>query len=364
MKERIGKLYTLMQEESLDVIFITLPKLVYYFTGFYTDPHERFMALVCPSGEEPFLMVPILDYEKAARASSVQRIISHEDTDNPYEVLRRHASGKTMNRIGIQAEHLNVRRYRGLMEATGARQAVELDDAIAGFRVLKSEPEIAAIERAIGCIEEAVKETVALVKPGVTEIELVAELEYRMKRLGAQGPSFDTMVLTGEKTGLPHGAPGTDPVKEGQLLLIDAGVFVDGYASDLTRTFAVGDVGERCREIYDIVLKANEHMIQAVRPGVTFGSLDRAARSVIEAHGYGEYFITRAGHGFGLEIHEYPSIHGNNPDVLREGMVFTAEPGIYITGLGGVRIEDNVLVTQDGVRVLTSYPKELTVIGV
>ncbi|MFE5322053.1 M24 family metallopeptidase [Paenibacillus sp. NPDC056579] len=363
MNERINKLYTLMDTEALDVIFITLPKLVYYFTGFYSDPHERFMALVCPKGEEPFLVVPLLDQEKAARVSSVGTIVAHSDTENPYELVKRHLPGLTA-RIGIQAEHMNVKRYRALMEVTGAQQAIHLDDQISQFRVIKSSEEIAVIRRAIHCIEEAVKETVSLVKPGVTEVELVAELEYRMKRLGAEGPSFDTMVLTGEKTGLPHGIPGTDRVREGDFLLIDAGVFIDGYASDLTRTFAVGDISDQRKEIYAAVLAANEAMIRAVRPGVTFGSLDHAARSVIADRGYGEAFITRAGHGFGLEIHEYPSIHGLNEDLLREGMVFTAEPGIYISGLGGVRIEDNVVVTKDGAEVLTSYPKQLTVIGV
>lgn len=363
MNERIKKLYSLLDNEALDVIFITLPKLVYYFTGFYSDPHERFMALICIKGEEPLLMVPVLDYEKAVRSTTVSRILSHQDTENPYEVLKRHLKNG-ITRMGIQGEHMNVKRYLALKEATGAQEVVQLDDRIADFRVIKSEEEVASIRRAILCIEEAVRETVKLVKPGVTEVELVAELEYRMKRLGAEGPSFDTMVLTGEKTGLPHGMPGTDVVREGEFLLIDAGVFVDGYASDLTRTFAVGEVSQRHKEIYNTVLQANQSMIEAVRPGVSFGSLDLAARSVIENKGYGEYFITRAGHGFGLEIHEYPSIHRENHDLLREGMVFTAEPGIYISGLGGVRIEDNVRVTKDGVEVLTTYPKELTVIGV
>lgn len=363
MNERIGKLHALLEAEQLDVVFITLPKLVYYFTGFYTDPHERFLALVCPRGEEPFLVVPELDREKAAQSSGVTRIVSHLDTDNPYEVLKRHLNG-SICRIGIQEEHLNVSRYKALLEVTGAKEAVHVEQKLAQIRVIKSSAEVAVIKRAVHCIEEALRTTLPFVKPGVTEMEIVAELEYRMKRLGAEGPSFDTMVLAGAKSGLPHGVPGTDVVREGELLLFDAGVFVDGYASDLTRTFAVGDVGDKCREIYDIVLQANQSMIEAVRPGVTFGSLDHAARSVIEGKGYGEYFITRAGHGFGLEIHEYPSIHGKNTDLLRPGMVITAEPGIYIAGLGGVRIEDDVLVTEAGAEVLTAFPKELTVIGV
>ncbi|CAG7655781.1 M24 family metallopeptidase [Paenibacillus allorhizosphaerae] len=363
MNERLSQLYSLLETEALDAAFVTLPKLIYYFTGFYTEPHERFMALVCPRNEPPFLLVPLLDYEKAVQSSSVSRIVPLEDTDNPYEVLKRHMKG-AIKRIGIQEDHLNVKRYHGLMEATGAEEAVHIDQQLAQLRVVKSDAEVAAIRRAIRCIEEVLHQALPLVKPGVTELDLVAEMEHRMKKLGADGPSFDTMVLSGAKTGLPHGVPGMEPIQEGELLLFDAGVFIDGYASDLTRTFAVGDVGDKCREIYDAVLQANMQMIQAVHPGASFASLDLAARSCIERKGYGEYFITRAGHGFGLEIHEYPSIHANNADLMREGMVFTAEPGIYIPGLGGVRIEDNVLVTKEGVQVLTSFPKELTVVEV
>lgn len=363
MNARIDKLYNLLDEEALDVTFITLPKLIYYFTGFYTDPHERLLALVCPRGEEPFLFVPALDREKAVRTSSVKAIYAHEDAQNPYEVLKRHL-GIPVSRVGIQEDHLNVKRYQAIMEMTGAKQAVGLDGKLALIRVVKSDDEIEAIKRAVRCIEDVFRDTVPLVKPGVTELDLVAEMEYRMKRLGADGPSFDTMVLTGEKTGLPHGVPGKERIREGDLLLFDAGVFVDGYASDLTRTFAVGDIGDKCKDIYDAVLQANRSMIEAVRPGASFASLDLAARSVIEKRGFGQHFITRAGHGFGLEIHEYPSIHANNDDPVKEGMVFTAEPGIYIPGLGGVRIEDNVLATKNGAEVLTTYPKQLTVIGI
>ncbi|MDB4868433.1 MAG: dipeptidase [Cohnella sp.] len=361
--ERIDKLSRLLDEtDGLDVIFVTLPKLIYYFTGFYTEPHERFLALVCAKGQPPFLVVPILDYEKAAGVSTVDSIYAHEDTDNPYQVVKGHLTSK-IRCIGIQKDHLSVNRYEALMEATGAQQAVDVEPKLNQMRVIKSEPEIAAIRRAVACIEEVFHTAIGFVKPGVTEIDIVAEMEYRMKRLGADGPSFDTMVLSGEKTGMPHGVPGAKKIREGELVLFDAGVFVDGYASDLTRTFAVGDVSARTKEIYETVLQANRKMIDAVRPGATFGSLDDAARQVIESKGDGPYFITRAGHGFGLEIHEYPSIHGNNQDVMSAGMVFTAEPGIYIPGLGGVRIEDNVLVTPTGAEVLTTFPKEWMVIG-
>jgi Xaa-Pro dipeptidase len=219
------------------------------------------------------------------------------------------------------------------------------------------------MKRAVRIVEDVLRAGVAQVKPGVTEIELVAELEYQMKKLGAQGPSFDTMVLSGAKSALPHGKPDTTKVGAGELLLFDLGVYAEGYVSDITRTFAVGDISDEMKRIYGAVLEGNLRGIEAIRPGVSFGSLDRAARESIEAAGYGPYFNHRLGHGIGMDIHEYPSIHGRNEELLLAGMTFTVEPGIYVPSVGGVRIEDNVLVTADGVEVLTSFPKELTVIG-
>ncbi|NEW09058.1 aminopeptidase P family protein [Paenibacillus sp. SYP-B3998] len=362
MDTRIKRLYAFMEERSLDAMMITQPKLIYYFTGFYTEPHERFLALVLPKGEEPFLFVPMLDLEKAEMASNCKKIYSFKDSEDPFEVLKSKLPS-VIRRVGLQEGYVNVKRYHALMKAIGAEQSVDLEEQLTEMRVIKSAEEIVTIKRAIVCIENALHATLPKVKVGVTEFEIVAELEYQTKLLGADGPSFDTLVLSGEKTAMPHGVSGTRKIKKGELLLIDAGVFVDGYASDLTRTFAVGDVDEKLKVMYETVLQANLQMIQAARPGVTYASLDLAARNFIAKKGYGEYFITRAGHGFGLEIHEYPSIHENNYDLLPEGSVFTAEPGIYMPGIGGVRIEDDVLVTKDGTEVLTSFPKELTIIG-
>jgi Xaa-Pro dipeptidase len=162
---------------------------------------------------------------------------------------------------------------------------------------------------------------------------------------------------------MPHGATGTRKVGRGELLLLDLGVYASGYMSDITRTFAVGEISDSLKSVYDTVLQANLRGIEAVRPGVRMSDVDQAARRYIVDQGYGAYFTHRLGHGLGLEIHEYPSVHGRNPDLLREGMVMTIEPGIYLTGLGGVRIEDDIVVTSTGVEVLTTFPKELTVIG-
>jgi Xaa-Pro dipeptidase len=359
--QRMENLHAYMEEQKLDAILITSPKHVYYLTGFYADPHERFMGLVMPSAGDPVLIVPALDREAAAGKSVVQEIVTHTDVQNPYQVLKQ-VLPQGVKQLGLEKEHMTVARFEALHASVGAARYVDVNQPLQEMRVIKSAEEIARMKHAIQLVEDALGEGLKKVKPGVTEMEIVAELEYQMKRLGAEGPSFATMVLAGENAALPHGKPGTRPVREGELLLFDLGVEANGYVSDITRTFAVGRISGQLEEIYQTVLAANQAAIAAVRPGMAFAQLDKTARDVIEGKGYGDYFTHRLGHGLGMEVHEYPSVHGENRDALRPGMVFTIEPGIYLPGAGGVRIEDNVLVTEDGVEVLTRFPKELSVI--
>ncbi|EMT50771.1 MULTISPECIES: M24 family metallopeptidase [Brevibacillus] len=361
-QERIQRILAYLQKQGIDAALITLPKHVYYLTGFLTEPHERFMGLVIPAAGEPSLIVPALDREAAAEASGIKQILTHTDTDNPYEVLKQ-ALPSGLNKLGLEKSHMTLDRFETMSALVSAGSYVDIEEPLREMRLIKTADEVARIKHAVKLVEDALDETVKKVKPGVTETELVAELEYQMKRLGAEGPSFASMVLAGEKSALPHGNPGDRDVREGELLLFDIGVSADGYVSDITRTFAVGDISDQLRDIYATVLAANEAAIAEVRPGVTFAHLDQTARGVIEAKGYGEYFMHRLGHGLGMDVHEYPSVHGQNQEELRPGMVFTIEPGVYVPGVGGVRIEDDVLVTEDGCEVLTRYPKELTVIG-
>lgn len=362
-QERMQQLRAYMEKEELDAVLITSPKHVYYLTGFFTEPHERFMGLIIPAQGEPSLIVPALDREAAAEAASgVKQILTHTDTDNPYDVLKQ-ALPAGLTRLGIEKSHMTVERFEAMSAVVAAARYADVEEPLREMRLIKSADEVARIKHAVRLVEEALHESLKKVKPGVTEMEIVAELEYQMKRLGADGPSFDTMVLAGEKSALPHGTPGSRQVREGELLLFDLGVAADGYVSDITRTFAVGEISPQLREIYETVLAANEAAIAEVRPGVTLAHLDQTARRVIEEKGYGPYFMHRLGHGLGMDVHEYPSVHGQNQAVLRPGMVFTIEPGIYLPGVGGVRIEDDVLVTENGSEVLTQFPKQLTVIG-
>ncbi|MDR9856175.1 Xaa-Pro peptidase family protein [Paenibacillus sp. VCA1] len=361
MSSRIEQLEQSMNEKGLDSLLVTDPKHVYYLTGFASDPHERFLGLLLVRGEEPMLIVPALDAEAANAASSVKNIVTHNDTDNPYELLQRQFKG-SIGTLGIEKEQLTVARYEELSAAVSAKQYADIGPLLRSMRVNKSPEEIKRMKHAMDLIEEVLRQGLKSVKTGVTEIEIVAELEYLMKKLGAQGPSFDTMVLSGPKTALPHGTPGDRKIQHGDLLMFDMGVYADGYASDITRTFAVGEISLELKKIYNAVLEANLHGIQAIKPGVTLASVDKAARDAIEKAGYGPYFLHRLGHGLGMDVHEYPSVHGNNADLVQPGMVFTVEPGVYVAGLGGVRIEDDIFVTDNGAEVLTSYPKELIVL--
>ncbi|MFE4569361.1 M24 family metallopeptidase [Paenibacillus chitinolyticus] len=362
MNNRLKQISDYIEQNNLDAVIITVPRHVYYLTGFASDPHERFLGLILPRGEEPFLLVPALDAEAAAQASSVQRIHTHSDTDSAYEVLRGLLPA-SLGSIGIETEHWTVSRFEELKSCIGASRFSSVDELLRDMRVIKSEDEIGLMKDAVTLVEEVLRRGLQKVAVGVTEIELVAELEFQMKKLGAQSPSFSTIVLTGPASALPHGVPGTRKISRGDLLLFDLGVYLNGYASDITRTFAVGEVSEEQRRIYNAVLAGNEAAIQAVRPDVTCASVDAAARNRIEAGGYGTYFNHRLGHGLGIDVHEYPSVHGRNEALLKAGMTFTIEPGVYVPGVGGVRIEDDVLVTAGGVEVLTSFPKQLTVLG-
>lgn len=362
MNNRLEQLSNAMNHQGWDVLLITDPKHVYYLTGFACDPHERFLGLLLARGEEPLLIVPALDGEAAAAASSVNQIITHQDTDNPYELLSKQMKG-AIGTMALEKDQLTVSRYEQLQHFLNARAFEDAGKVLREMRVKKSEDEINKLKRAAVLVEEVLAQGLKQVKIGMREIELVAELEYLMKKLGADGPSFETMVLTGTNTALPHGVPGSRPIEQGDLLMFDLGVYAGGYASDITRTFAVGQINSEQERIYNTVLAANEAAIHAVKPGVTYGSIDQAARAVIEEAGYGPAFLHRLGHGLGMDVHEYPSVHGLNEDLLQSGAVFTIEPGIYVPGVGGVRIEDDVYVTDNGVEVLTSFPKKLTVIG-
>ncbi len=225
-------------------------------------------------------------------------------------------------------------------------------------RMIKSESEIATIRESVKVNSQAYAHVLKRVRPGVRELDIAAEIEYQMKMLGAEKPSFDTIVAAGRRTALPHAHPTDYRLGQNELLLIDMGASLGGYSSDMTRVAHLGRVSSRIREMYRAVLEAQLAGIDAVRPGATGGDVDSATRNVLKKFKLDKEFVHSTGHGLGLEIHEMPRLGSKDPTVLLAGMAITIEPGVYVEGVGGIRIEDTVLVTQTGCEIMTPTPKE------
>ena len=362
--KKIKQLQSYLTEQSIDAAFITNPDNVFYFSGFKSNPHERLLGVMVFREAEPFLICPQMEIPDAKAAGWHGDIVGHVDTENAMEVLHRTAGnrGVKIGTIAIEKTHMTVDRYEALLSLFGSPEFIRLDDQINAMRVIKDEVELEILREAAALADYAIEVAARTIKEGITEIEVMTEVELALKKRGVTHMSFDTTVLTGSNAASPHGKTGDRKLQQGDLVLFDLGVVHKGYCSDITRTLALGEPGEEQKAVYEVVLQAELAALEAVKQGVTAAQLDQAARNVIEKAGYGEYFTHRLGHGLGVSVHEFPSIHGSNDMKMQPGMVFTLEPGIYVPGKVGVRIEDDVALTESGVEVLTKFPKELQII--
>ncbi len=259
--------------------------------------------------------------------------------------------------LAVEGENMTVTRYRALARRLGYEPIV-LDGAFAGLRVVKSESEIEALRRAAHVTDLAFAEALKMMAPGVTEMEVALSLESAMRLNGAEGASFTTIVASGPRGAMPHGVASKKPLASGELVTLDFGAVVDGYHADMTRTVAIGQVGGEERRLYDAVLEAQVASLAAVGPGRSGREIDQVAREVLAKHGLEKYFTHSLGHGTGLVIHEEPRLSQKSDTLLQPGMIVTIEPGVYLPGFTGLRIEDLALVTADGHEVLSKSPKE------
>lgn len=330
---------------------------------------------------------PNLRYLSGFTGSNGALLVTAEDailiTDSRYTIQAaqqttcrvRIASGATVLEAAAAIARLRLRRIGyeparmtcDTFQAIDSRLPLKASLVAAGgwieeLRMVKSPAELALIRRSVEVNSRAFEETVARLKPGTRERDLAAELEHRMRRLGAEKPSFDTIVAGGAHSALPHAEPGAARLERG-LVVVDMGAMVDGYASDMTRMLHVGAPGTKAKRMYRAVLEAQLAAIDAVRPGARTAAVDAAARRVLKAHGLDKAFTHSTGHGLGLEIHEPPRLGRKDKLRLKEGMAVTIEPGVYVEGFGGIRIEDTVVVTAGGCEILTPTSKELRVIG-
>ena len=255
--------------------------------------------------------------------------------------------------IGFES-HLPYSTYQELQNKLNSNSLIPLENLIEDVRMVKEPQEVKFIKKAIGIIERAFKKTKKFVKAGSKENEIAIEMEYQLRKEGAEGIPFDIIVASGERGALPHGIASDKTIKDGELVILDFGSRCMGYNSDCTRTLSVGGFDERQKNVYNIVSAAQIEAIKSIKPGLKVSEIDSKTRQFIIENGFGENFGHSTGHGVGLEVHENPRIAAGQDDIIKEGMVFTIEPGIYIPGWGGVRIEDMVLVTKEGCEVLTS----------
>jgi len=339
---------------------------LFYLTGLSFHLSERPIVALFPMEGTPAIILPALEAPKVGGAELDAFPYTDEGGCTPAledacaALGLAAASTRPEGRgvIGVEALRMRLLEIRLLERCAPGCQLVPGEEVLAALRMCKDAGELAQMRRAVAITEAALKATMAQVAAGMTEREIVALLKIEMLRAGAEGVAFEPSVVAGPNAASPHAGPSDRPVRPGETIVVDCGASVGGYAADITRTFSIGELEPELACVYEVVRAANAAGRAAVRPGIPAGQVDRAARAVIEAAGYGEYFIHRTGHGLGLEVHEPPYIVAGSERPLEPGMTFTVEPGVYLPGRGGVRIEDDVVVTAEGGESLTTFPRE------
>jgi Xaa-Pro aminopeptidase len=349
---RRDRLASRLGELEIDAVLVTRLPNVRYLTGF-TGSNAQ--ALVRTGGGTFFTDGR---YTEQARreAPDLERITYSQDFGAMVLAACRAAA---VSRLGFESAGMTVRAHTKLRDELEGVELIPLGDEVEQLRWVKDAEEIRLLEQAQEATDQAFEDILEKLAVGLSEREVAQELEHAMRRAGADGLSFDTIVAFGENAAEPHHEPGHRTLEDGDVVKLDFGALWGGYHADMTRTVAFGTIAGELRRIYDVVHEAQRAGIEAVREGAKGGEVDAASREVVEAAGYGERFSHSLGHGVGLEVHEGPSLRREGTDVLPARSVVTVEPGVYVPGLGGVRIEDTVEVTSEGCRVIATAPKDL-----
>lgn len=351
---RRNRLRKLIEQAEVDALLVTNFKNVTYLTGF--------------TGDDSFLLVT----KSGETLISDKRYTTQLEEECPGLNLEIRGPGERMlpvtmsvieksgaKRLGIEAESATVSLERTLAKDLGGREIVPTDSLVERLRIVKDKDEVEATRRACRQAERAFEVVRALITPEMTELDVAAELEYQARRFGAKALSFPAIVAVGPRAALPHATPTSATIKSSDFMLVDWGANSGLYMSDLTRIIVTAKISPKLRKVYGVVLTAQLAAIDAIRPGVTCEEVDRVARKIISKAGFGKAFGHGLGHGTGLEIHEAPRLAEGQKTKLQPGMIVTVEPGIYLPGWGGVRIEDDILVTRTGHEVLTNVPKQM-----
>lgn len=351
MSARIQALRERLAEAGVEALVVSSPANRRYLSGFTGSAGTLIITR-----EQALLLTDFRYVEQAERQAPGFQIVRYDD---PYKAIGEHVAAVAGRRVGFEAEHVTVAQLEQLQEAA-AVEWVPTRRLVEEVRGVKDADELARIEAAVALADRCFEHILPRLKPGVTEREIAWRMEVFMRENGAEALAFPSIVASGPNGAMPHARPTDKPLAAGEFVTLDFGCVWQGYCSDMTRTVFLGEPTDRHRELYDLVLRAQETGVAAVRPGRSGKEVDGAARDVIARAGYGDHFGHGLGHGLGLEVHEeVPRLSTRSETVLAPGMVCSVEPGVYLPGWGGIRIEDLVVVTEDGCRILTKSPKQL-----
>lgn len=354
MFARVNKLRALMKKNELTGFLVTSSYNLRYLTNFTGTAG---LALITQNNA--FFITDFRYTEQAAEQIDGYEIIKHNA--NIYGEVVKLVEQEKLTNLAFEENFISFSEYSVLEEIIPC-DLIPITGMIEELREVKDEEEIEIIQKACSIADLGFKHILTVIKPGMTEIEVANQLDFYMRSLGATSVSFDTIVASGLRSAMPHGVASDKIIEKGDLITLDFGCYYDGYVSDMTRTFAIGEPNDKLKEIYQIVLEAQLKVIAEAKPGLTGIQLDAIAREHIASYGYGEAFGHSTGHGIGLEIHEGPNVSFSAEKQFVKGNVITDEPGIYLPGIGGVRIEDDLLLTEGGNCVLTQAPKELIIL--
>ena len=349
----IEQVRKILEQKNLEAVIVLSDYNRRYLSGFTGTSG----ALVI-SKEKQYLITDFRYMEQAAKQATDFELIEHKQ--GLIAEIKAILAADDIQNVGFEGHLVSYDTYLQLSKSYIS--LVSISDAIDRIRQIKTPEEIEIIQKAADIADGAYEYILTVAKAGMTEKELKAKLESKMLELGADDTSFDTIVASGLRGALPHGVASDKVIEEGDLVTLDFGAYYKGYASDITRTFAIGEPDPKLKEIHQIVLEANLKAIAELKPGMTCKDVDAISRDYIAEKGYGAYFGHSLGHGIGLDVHEGPALSSKSQDVLAVNQCVTIEPGIYIEGLGGVRIEDDILITENGCRYFTNSTKELIIL--
>ena len=364
---RLERLTASLRTSGLDAVVLNPGPTLKYLTGLNFHLMERPVVLMVAPGRDPVIVLPELELPKVGLFPYKVQAFAYGEIPTEWDGVFRQAIqslGLDGKRIGVEPRNLRLLEFRHVQAGAPEADFPDASDALAALRIRKDAAEIESMRRAVKIAQDGLEATLPLIKVGMSEREVAAELVMQLLRHGSDSElPFAPIVSGGPNAANPHASPSDRKLQVGDLLVVDWGAAYNGYISDLTRTFAVVEVDDECQKIHKIVQQANAAGRAAGKPGAPCAAVDKAARDVIEAAGYGKYFTHRTGHGIGMEGHEDPYMRGDNMQLLETGMAYTVEPGIYLTERNGVRIEDNMVVTESGAESLSDMPREIRVVG-